>query len=279
MSRFVIILFGVGSLLLQASSIHAQPAPAKSQAYETESNILYRTGNDLDVYMKERCQLDLYYPVNTQDFATVVWFHGGGLTGGERSIPEGLKKQGIAIITANYRLSPKVKSPAFVEDAAAAVAWTFENIHKYGGSTRKIYISGHSAGGYLAMMVGLDKKWLEPYHINPNDIAGLIPLSGQTVTHFTVRAEQFIPAGQPTIDEMAPLFHVRKDAPPMLLVTGDRELEFRGRYEENAYMWRMMKVNGHPDVELNELDGYDHGQMVTPGLPLILRFINKHSSK
>lgn len=49
---------------------------------------------------------------------------------------------------------------------------------------------------------------------------------------------------QPTVDEFAPLFHVRKDAPPLVLITGDRELELFGRYEENAYMWRMMKLSG-----------------------------------
>ena len=39
---------------------------------------------------------------------------------------------------------------------------------------------------------------------------------------------------QPLLDEMAPLYHVRDDAPPLLLITGDRELEMLGRYEENA---------------------------------------------
>ena len=54
---------------------------------------------------------------------TVVWFHGGGITGGNRFVPEALKKQGIAVVAANYRLHPKVTCPTYIEDAAAAVAW------------------------------------------------------------------------------------------------------------------------------------------------------------
>jgi hypothetical protein len=61
----------------------------------------------------------------------------------------------------------------------------------------------------------------------------------------------------------------------MLLITGDRELELLGRYEENAYLWRMMKVSGHQKTELMELDGYDHGAMAQPAHPLLLKFIDR----
>ena len=74
---------------------------------------------------------------------------------------------------------------------------------------------------------------------------------------------------------MAPLYHVRKDCPPLLLITGDRKLELLGRYEENAYLWRMMKVVGHQDSTLMELDGYNHGQMADAAYPILLRFIKQ----
>jgi acetyl esterase/lipase len=248
--------------------------PKLSVRYAVENDVLYRNG-ELTEYMQERCRLDVYYPLATPDFATVVWFHGGGLTGGSKSVPEAFKGAGIAVVSANYRLSPRVRSPAYVEDAAAAVAWTFKNIEKYGGSTRRIFVSGHSAGGYLTSMIGLDKRWLEPHAIDADAIAGLIPYSGHTITHFTVRAERGIPDSIPVVDEMAPLFHIRKDAPPILLITGDRDLELLGRYEENAYFWRMLKECGHKNVELFELDGYNHGQMAEPAHPLLLRFVQR----
>ena len=253
---------------------YAQDITPKA-SYETTTNILYRESAQLTDYMKERCRLDVYHPKHIKHFPTVVWFHGGGLKAGNRKVPEELREKGIAVVAVNYRLHPKVKSPAYIEDAAAAVAWTFRNIEKYGGSSKRIYVSGHSAGGYLTSMVGLDKRWLATHKIDPNAIAGLIPYSGHTITHFTVRKERGIDGKQPILDDMAPLFHVRKDAPPLLLITGDRELELLGRYEENAYLWRMMQVVEHPDTKIMELDGYNHGQMAKPAHPLLLRFIKR----
>lgn len=250
-----------------------------ADTYQTLTAITYKTEANLPKDQAERLKLDIYYPKDKKGFATVVWFHGGGLTGGDRYIPNELKGKGIAIVAPSYRLNPTVKSPVYIEDAAAAAAWVFRNIDKYGGTKDRIFISGHSAGGYLTLMLGLDQSWLKKDGVEANSIAGLIPFSPQCITHFTVRKERGIRDTQPIVDKMAPLYHVRGDAPPLLLITGDRNLEMLGRYEENAYMWRMMKLNGHKDVELCELQGFDHGNMPEPAFPLLLRFIEKHSSK
>lgn len=249
---------------------------AQKTEYETKSNIQYynSTINKSDSYINERCVLDIYYPKNTKGFTTIVWFHGGGLTGGSKEIPEALKNKGFAIIGVNYRLSPKVKAAKCIEDAAAAVAWAFNNIKNYGGDTSLVFVSGHSAGAYLTLMAGLDKKWLQKEGIDANKIAGLIPFSSQCITHFEIRRENGILEKQPTIDAFAPLFYVRADAPPVLLITGDRELEMLGRYEENAYMERMMKLVGHKQIKLYELDGYGHG-MTEPGFPLLVNEVNR----
>ncbi len=242
--------------------------------YKLEKDILYRSEAEAssDEYIESRCRLDIYYP-ETKDFTTVVWFHGGGITSGNKFIPEKLKEKGIAIVAVNYRLYPKVKCPVYIEDAAAAVAWVFKNIEKYGGDPEKIVVSGHSAGGYLTSMVGMDKSYLKKYDIDANNIAMLIPFSGHTITHFTVRDERGIEGTQPIIDEFAPLYFVRPDAPPLVLITGDREIEMLGRYEENAYMYRMMKVAGHEHTKLYELDAFNHGGMVSPALEILLQEI------
>ena len=251
--------------------------------YKTVEDIPYQSveGQNTDEYIAGRCNLDLYYPENQADFVTVIWFHGGGLTSGEKFIPEKLKEKNIAVVAVNYRLSPKVKCPVYIEDAAAAVAWTFKNIGKYGGSKDKIVVSGHSAGGYLTSMIGLDKHYLAKYDIDANDIAMLVPFSGHTVTHFTVRDERGIPGTQAIVDEFAPLYFVRPDTPPIVLITGDRELEMLGRYEENAYFWRMMKVAGNKQTKIYELDGFNHGEMASPALEILLkeiRELNKENS-
>lgn len=266
------------------SAANAEEVVSRSATTETIRDISYLQGDSLSPYQQERCRLDLNHPARRNGegdptFPTVVWFHGGGLKSGEKSFPKPLLNQGVAMVAVNYRLHPMVQSPAYIEDAAAAVAWTFKNIHRYGGDPDRIYVSGHSAGGYLTSMIGMDKRWLAAHDIDADRIAGLIPYSGHTITHFTIRKERGIEGTQPIVDDMAPLFHVRKDAPPMLLITGDRELEMMGRYEENAYLWRMMKVVGHANVDLLEMDGYNHGQMADPAHPLLLRFINRTEKK
>jgi acetyl esterase/lipase len=248
--------------------------------YATHENIPYypESVRAADAYLAERCVVDLYVPEGVSDFPTIVWFHGGGLTGGQKEIPAALQEKGIAVIGVNYRLYPKIKAPVYIEDAAAAVAWVFRNIVEYGGDPEKIFLSGHSAGGYLVSMIGLDKSWLAAHDVDADRIAGLIPFSGHTITHFTVREERGIPGERPVIDELAPLYHVRKNAPPLLLITGDRELELLGRYEENAYLMRMMKVVGHPDTRLYEMDGYNHG-MTEPAFPLLVKEVQMRSKE
>jgi len=245
---------------------------AQQAEYVTKSDIPYYSDsiNQSDEYIKERCLLDIYYPENIKNFPTVVWFHGGGLTSGEKETPGVLQDKGFCVVAVNYRLSPKAKAPKYIEDAAAAVSWVFNNIKNYGGDTSLIFVSGYSAGAYLTLMVGLDKSWLEVHNIDANRIAGLISLSAQAITHFTIRSERGIPGTQPIVDNLAPLFHVRSDAPPLLLITGDRELELLGRYEENAYLMRMMKLIGHKNTTLYEMGGYDHG-MTLPAFPLLIK--------
>jgi acetyl esterase/lipase len=241
---------------------------AFSQQYEIKTNIPYNPKTN-DGYITERCVLDIYYPKETKGFATIVWFHGGGLTGGEKFIPEQLKGKGFCVVSVNYRLSPKVKGRQCIGDAAMAMAWVFKNISTYGGDASRIFVSGHSAGAYLGLMIGLDKNWLKAQDIDADKIAGLIPFSGQCITHFLIRKENGIDEKQPTIDAFAPLFHVRADAPPLLLITGDRELEMLGRYEENAYLMRMMKIAGHKQTKLYELNGYGH-DMAEPAYPILI---------
>lgn len=235
---------------------------AQELTYRTIEDIAYTQSPDL--YALERCKLDIYYPENATDCPTVVWFHGGGLSKGNKSIPGRLKNSGLIVIAVNYRLLPQATLSECIDDAAASVAWAFGEVEKYGGDKRKIFISGHSAGGYLTNMIGLDKKWLHKYNIDADSIAGLIPFSGHAISHFAYRESKGMKPTQPSIDEFAPLYYVRPDAPPLIIISGDREMELFGRYEETAYFWRMMKVVGHKETYLYEIDGHDHGAMGEP---------------
>lgn len=103
----------------------------------------------------------------------------------------------------------------------------------------------------------------------------LIPFSGHSITHMTIRKERGIPEEQPVVDEYAPLYYVRKDAPPSILITGDRDLELLGRYEENAYLWRMVKLVGHNQTKIYELKSFDHNRMVSPAIEILLEEIKQ----
>ena len=159
------------------------------------------------------------------------------------------------MIAVNYRLSPRAQNPAYTEDAAEAVAWTFENIEEFGGDKDKIYIAGHSAGGYLCLMLNLDKSYLAKWNIDANSLAGAFPISGQTTTHYTIRKERGLPSDTPIIDKYAPSNNVRKDASPMILITGDKELEMLARYEENAHLYALLKALGQkpPSIRWRDL--------------------------
>ncbi|MDD4777872.1 MAG: alpha/beta hydrolase [Fermentimonas sp.] len=250
---------------------------AQESEYKTIFDVPYYVGisdQQKDHLINERCKLDIYYPTDVERFPTIIWFHGGGLTSGSKEIPDALKNKGFCVVAVNYRLSPEVEAPAYIEDAAAAVAWVFRNIEDLGGDKSKIFVSGHSAGGYLAMMIGLNKEYLAAYNIDADSIAGLIPLSGQAITHFNIRESYGMKDTQPFVDKFAPLFHVRNNAPPLLLITGDRELEMLGRYEENAYLARMMRISGHKQTKLIELQGYGH-DMTYPAFPLLIKEVDQ----
>ena len=76
---------------------------AKSE-HKTVNDIPYRDSAGESAYALERCLLDVHYPVGGKGCPTVVWFHGGGLTGGNKFIPEELKDCGYVVVAVNYRL-------------------------------------------------------------------------------------------------------------------------------------------------------------------------------
>jgi acetyl esterase/lipase len=241
--------------------------------YVVQSNINYYVGQSAPKN-DSLCTLDVYYPTHTNNFPTIIWLHGGGLSGGKKEIPDALKNCNMAVVGVDYRLAPLVSSPEYIRDAAAAVAWTFHHIAELGGDTSHVFLAGYSAGAFLATLIALDSVWLGAHGINSNRLAGVISLSGQMITHFQIRKESGVEELQPVIDELAPLYHIRSDAPSLYLITGDRELELMGRYEENAYMQRMMKLAGHKSTSLVELKGYSHN-MTEPAFPLMIAEIQR----
>ena len=260
-------------ILVTIFSAAGQPHP-EDKGYNFVQNVSYTSADEQDDYRKERCLLDIYYPETDKGFATLVWFHGGGLEKGNKDLLDGFRRQGFAVVSVNYRLFPQCKCPDYIDDAAMAVAWTFENIEKYGGNKDQIYVSGHSAGGYLTLMVTLAKEYMEKYGADADKIAKAYPVSGQTVTHYTIRKERGLPDGLPVIDEYAPMSHAGRGGAPLVLISGDRNLEMLARYEENAHLQALLKNFGHDSV-LYEMQGFNHRTVTAPASALISSDIKK----
>lgn len=255
------------------------------------SDLSYRPDTTTDAYAKERCKLDLFLPPASSDagksFPSLVWFHGGGLEEGNRlgfkKMAASLVADGIAVVMVDYRLSPKANYPAYIEDAAAAVAWTHAHIAEYGGDTKRVFVGGHSAGGYLAAMVALDPRWLTAAGMKPADLAGAFPVSGQMATHYTIRKERGLPKEVEVIDDGAPLAHARKDAPRLLFIAADKDMH--NRVDENQRMVAALRAAGHAVPDLIVVTGRDHSTIMSkmieaedPGRKALLAFIRQTST-
>ena len=232
----------------------------KNIPYYSE-DVLAREGD----YARNRCLVDVRVPVGVTNFATVVWFHGGGLIHGSRGGFYKTPEDDVASVSAGYRLLVEGKATPTdcVSDAGAVVAWTLKHIAEYGGDPKKVFVSGSSGGGYLTLMVGMDPKWLKPWGFGPNDLAGLFPQTGQASTHFTIRAVN----GDKTstyitkVDEWAPLAYAARNLPPMLIQTGEPEIDIPCRAEENRLLYASLLALGHRDVQYCGHAGRRHGTM------------------
>jgi acetyl esterase/lipase len=244
------------------------------------ANLPYRDGANLDAYARECCVLDLYLPPARQAGPMLVWFHGGALTMGSKDAPDDVMlarffaARGLAVAVPNYRLAPHVAFPTFIDDAMAAVTYTATRLDAY--TPQGLFITGHSAGGYLAAFAGL---WLRDL-----PIAGLIPISGQTFTHTTIREARGIatPCATPLLDDAAPCYHVRPDAPPVLALCGDHDMPMRA--EENRFFVAMLTTVGHPAATYLEIADRDHATIATripepndPAATAILDFVARHA--
>ena len=242
-------------------------------------------------YEQERCKLDLTVPVGGKGFATYVWFYGGGLKNGAKDlrseycaeIRQSLAQAGVAVVTPDYRLSPKVKYPAYVDDAAAAFAWTVKHIAEHGGDPRKVFIGGHSAGATLALLVGMDADRLKPHGLTLGSVAGIAQVSAQVLTHYTIREERGQPRYAITSDEAAPAFYIRKTLPPILTIYAQHDM--LSRAEENQFFVTTLKAAGHAENYSLRVDDRDHGtvghnirNLDDPARLAILNFIAKQSA-
>jgi acetyl esterase/lipase len=172
-----------------------------------------------------RQKLDVYVPSGARGPLPVLLFlYGGGWQGGNRTdylaFGQAFTSAGMVVAVADYRLYPQVKFPAFVEDAAGALAFLHDHAAHYGGDPNRVFVSGHSAGAYNAVMLASEPKFIEAKGGRLGWIRGVIGLCGPY---------DFLPMSDPVYVDMfhgtnntdsMPTYHVTGKRPPMLLVAG-----------------------------------------------------------
>lgn len=217
-----------------------------------------KTYLDICYNEKNKQYLDIYLP-ETEEFAVVLYFHGGGIELGDKSDQrtffDYMVSHGVAVVSANYRMYPAFNYPDFLMDAADAVAWVFKNIGKY-GKIKGIYVGGSSAGGYISQMLCFDERWLSKHGIQSIDISGFIHDAGQPTCHFNVLRERGLDTRRVIIDDSAPLYHIddTKQYPPMLIIVSDNDMQ--NRYEQTMLLISTLKHFGHCEkVELKIMNG------------------------
>jgi len=253
------------ALISFGALVYLAGLPAPAADLQVLSDVNYVASGGPALVGDSACRLDLYLPASGKNFPSLVWLHGGGLTGGSKSSEAGkrmarrLAGAGIAVAMVEYRFNPVVKYPAYVHDTTAAFSWVRKNISGHGGDPDRIFLGGHSAGAYLALMAGLDDSALAAAGLDVRALAGVVAVSSQTSTHFTVRAERGL-GERIVVDDAAPLYHAGKRPYPFLILYAGEDMVLR--VEENRLLAAALREAG-TSVEERLFEGRTHSTIFT----------------
>ena len=232
----------------------AADAPA---TYEVAvlADIKYRTDADA---VKDRNVLDVYVPKGAKGYPVLFLVHGGTWQHGSKDffklVGTAFAKRGIGVVCPNYRLSPKVRHPAHVEDVAKAFAWTVDAIAAHGGDPKKIVVAGHSAGGHLVSLLATDESYLKAEKRSISDIKGVIGVSG-VYSIPPVLFDAIFGSDAKACKAASPLEHVHEQCPPCVLIYGDKDLPFLDAMAKDlGKKWTGLKC----DAEVCEIKNRNH---------------------
>jgi acetyl esterase/lipase len=250
------LLAGLSTLLAGCSAARALDALVPRDSYRGDEGIAY--GPDA------RHRLDTYLPLSAGGpVPLVVFFYGGSWTRGERAdyrfVGEALASSGIAVVIADYRMSPQVRWRDILADCARATQWARDNAGRLGA--RELFVMGHSAGAYNAAMLALDPQWLAAQGMQRSDLAGWIGLAGPY---------DFLPIGdhdtQVAFDwpntpaTSQPIEHARAGAPRTLLVAGGKDTVVSSQ-RSTVGLARRLEAAGVP-VRMRLFDELNHATSV-----------------
>ena len=249
-------------------------APFRGRQVEKISNVPYRTAAGrvlkLDVYRSRG---------GTASRPTLLYIHGGGWTVGdkrEQGLPllHHLARNGWVCFSANYRLSPGATFPDHLIDVKAALVWVREHGSEYGADSSFLAVSGGSAGGHLAALVGLtesDGRYQPGFESADTSVQAVVPIYGvyDTTNRLGVQSDQYLPmlmeplvmkaflADEPEkFREASPVDRIHPDVPPFLVVQGDRDT-LAPVEEARAFVDRLAEASGSRVIYM-EFPGAQH---------------------
>lgn len=241
-----------------------------TEAIIREKNIAYvKTAAD------QENLLDVYHTENTTAVKDVIVFiHGGSWNSGKKDIYFWLgrnfaRKNTVAVIV-NYRLAPDHQYEEIADDCAAALAWTKNNIKRYGGNPDRIFVMGHSAGGHLASLIDLDPRFFAKQGIiNPikgvilNDAFGLDMyeyLNNAAQDHYYRSFIKTFTADEEVWKKGSPLNYLSNIKNPYLVFAGERT--YPAIQVQSGRMMDSLQAIHHP-VIFHEIKRRKHKGMIT----------------
>ena len=273
------------ALLTACSAVDVLNATVATDTYVRTEGLSYGAS--------PRQKVDVYQPAQAVvNPPMVVFFYGGSWSSGDRAdyrfVGEALASEGIVTVVADYRLSPEVRYPVFLEDSAAALRWAFEHAAQYGANPSRIFVMGHSAGAYNAAMLALDKRWLGALGLSPARLAGWVGLAGPY---------DFLPIGDrktqvafnwpSTPKDSQPLLQATSASPPALLLAPVKD-SVVDPVRSTVTLAQRLKSMGVP-VDFELLEGVSHVTLVAsmaavmrgraPVLDRVTAFVNSRAER
>jgi acetyl esterase/lipase len=249
-------------------------------------------------------------PAPGQRLPAVVYVHGGGWAGGERTWNPNriLADAGFVTVSVSYRFTSEAIFPAQIHDVKAAIRWVRANADAYGVDPARVGIWGHSAGGHLAALAAVTAgvPELEGDGGNPeqdSSVQAVVPIAAPLdflVDWYAVQQVQLSddiaglgdallggpPAHRMDLARLAsPLWHVGADSPPHLLIHGESD-DVVPIAQARAYVSALRHM-GQPRAELIALPGVGHlsDEALYPGNPdplklkeRVIEFFREHLS-
>ncbi len=224
----------------------------------------------------DRHTLDVYAPRKPKPGAPVVVFlYGGGWDSGNKAdykfVGAALASHGYLAVVPDYRIYPQVRYPAFLQDSAAAVRWTRDHAADYGFDPHQLFLMGHSAGAYNAVMLGADPAWLAAQGMDSRrDLRGVVGLAGP-YDFLPLQSDELKAIFGPEDERGAtqPINHITGHEPPMYLAhdLGDKVV-----YVKNTRNYAAKAQGAGDQVETRYYKGLSHALLVA-AIAAPLRFL------